>query len=116
MAGTGGHFVLEAMVNGAPIRFLVDTGASNVVLDPEDAERAGLRASRLRFTQTFHTANGNVRGAPVTLRELRIGQFSLYDLDASVNEVSLGISLLGMAFLSRLDSYEVRGDRLILRW
>jgi aspartyl protease family protein len=52
----------------------------------------------------------------VRLRELRVGQFSLYDLDASVNEGPLAISLLGMSFLDRLDGYQVEGGRLILRW
>jgi aspartyl protease family protein len=57
-----------------------------------------------------------VRGAPVVLREIRVGQFSLLDVPASVNEAPLRVSLLGMTFLERLNGYEVSGRRLILRW
>jgi aspartyl protease family protein len=115
-AGRGGHYVIDAVVNGAPITFLVDTGASDIVLTMEDAERLGFHPRTLRFTQRFATANGEVRGAPVVLREIRIGQFSLFDVAASVNEAPLGVSLLGMSFLERLNGYQVDNGRLILRW
>jgi clan AA aspartic protease (TIGR02281 family) len=115
-AGSGGHFVLEATVNGVPVTFLVDTGASSVVLTMEDAERLGFRPENLRFTERFASANGEVRAAPVVLRELRIGQFSMFDMPASVNEAPLRVSLLGMSFLRRLHGYGVEDGRLILRW
>lgn len=115
-AGPNGHYVIEVMVNGMPITFLIDTGASEVVLNLADARRVGFEPRTLRYTQRFETANGEVRGAPVTLRELRIGQLQLYDLEASVNEGPLSVSLLGMSFLQRLTSYEVRDGRLVLRW
>jgi aspartyl protease family protein len=111
-----GHFVAEAWVNGTPIRFLIDTGASAIVLSPEDARRLGFHPAELDFSQRFGTANGVVRGAPVRLREVRIGQFALRDVPASVNERPLGISLLGMSFLGRLRGYMVENDRLVLRW
>jgi clan AA aspartic protease (TIGR02281 family) len=115
-SGAGGHFVVEAVVNGAPVTFLVDTGASNVVLTMADAERLGFRPETLRFTERFASANGEVRAAPVVLRELRIGQFSVFDMPASVNEAPLRVSLLGMSFLRRLHGYGVEDGRLILRW
>jgi clan AA aspartic protease (TIGR02281 family) len=115
-AGAGGHFLVEAVVNGAPVTFLVDTGASDVMLTTADAERLGFRPENLRFTQRFATANGEVRAAPVVLREVRIGQFSLFDMPASVNEAPLRVSLLGMSFLKRLHGYSVEDGRLILRW
>jgi clan AA aspartic protease (TIGR02281 family) len=115
-SGAGGHFLVEAVVNGAPVIFLVDTGASNVVLTMEDAERLGFRPESLRFTERFASANGEVRAAPVVLRELRIGQFSVFDMPASVNEAPLRVSLLGMSFLRRLQGYSVDDGRLILRW
>jgi clan AA aspartic protease (TIGR02281 family) len=115
-SGAGGHFVVEAVVNGAPVTFLVDTGASNIVLTMEDAERLGFRPESLRFTERFASANGEVRAAPVVLRELRIGQFSVFDMPASVNEAPLRVSLLGMSFLRRLHGYGVEDGRLILRW
>lgn len=115
-AGPHGHYVIEAMVNGTPVTFLIDTGASDVVLNLDDARRVGFEPRTLRYTQSFQTANGEVRGAPVTLREVRIGQLQLFDLGASVNEAPLSVSLLGMSFLERLASYEVRDGRLVLRW
>jgi aspartyl protease family protein len=115
-AGPHGHFVVEAMVEGVPILFLVDTGASDIVLTPEDARALGLEPRTLDFSARFRTANGMVRAAPVSLREVRLGQFSLYDLDAFVNEAPIGISLLGMRFLDRLAGYEVADGSLILRW
>ncbi len=115
-AGPRGHFVIEAAVNGAPVSFLVDTGASEIVLTLADARRLGFDPRRLEFSQRFGTANGEVAGAPVRLRELRVGQFSLYDLEASVNAAPLPISLLGMSFLDRLRGYRVEGRRLILEW
>lgn len=115
-AGPEGHFVIAAEVNGVPVTFLVDTGASEIVLTTADARRLGFDPRRLEFSQRFRTANGEVRGAPVRLRELRVGQFSLYDLDASVNAAPLPISLLGMSFLDRLHGYRVEDGRLILEW
>ena len=115
-AGPQGHFVLEAVVNGIPVTFLVDTGASEIVLTLADARRLGFEPGRLEFSERFGTANGEVEGAPVRLRELRISQFSLYDLEASVNAAPLPISLLGMSFLSQLHAYRVEDGRLILEW
>ena len=114
--GAGGHYVVVAAVNGAPVTFLVDTGASDIVLTMADAERLGLQPAALRFTQRFATANGEVRGAPVILREIRVGEFSLFDVPASVNEAPLRVSLLGMSFLRQLDGYGVENGRLVLRW
>jgi clan AA aspartic protease (TIGR02281 family) len=111
-----GHFVVDAEVEGTPLTFLVDTGASDVVLSPDDARRLGLEPRTLDYSREYQTANGVVRAAPVTLRELRLGQLQLYDLDASVNERPLPMSLLGMSFLDRLQSYEVTDGRLVLRW
>ncbi len=111
-----GHFFLEAEVDGQKLLFLVDTGASKIIIAPKDAENLGFRPADLDFTQKFHTGNGVVMGAPVSLREIRIGQFSVYDVDATVNGAPLPYSLLGMSFLDQLDSYEVSGDRLVMRW
>lgn len=115
-AGPNGQFLVDAQVNGVPVTFLVDSGASAVVLSPEDARRVGLQAGQLRFTLRFRTANGVVRAAPVTLRELRIGQLALARLEAVVNEAPIGVSLLGTSFLGRLRSWQVEGGRLHLDW
>lgn len=110
-----GHFRVEAMVEGVAIRFLVDTGASHVTLTRRDAERLGYRVDRLAFTLRYATANGIVRGAPITLRSIEVGPIRLRDVTASVSEGELDRSLLGMSFLGRLGAFEVRDDTLILR-
>jgi aspartyl protease family protein len=115
-AGPHGHFIVDAAVNGKTITFLVDTGASAIYLTPEDAKRLGWPPQRLTFSERYSSAAGEVRAAPVTLRSLRVGQLELFDLPASVGEQPSEISLLGMTFLKHLDSYQVRGDRLILAW
>jgi aspartyl protease family protein len=114
-ANARGHVIVEAAVNGAPMRMLVDTGASLVTLTPTDARAAGIGPGELVFSQRASTANGFVRMAPVTLREVRIGQLSLGEIRAAVIE-NLGVSLLGMSFLGRLQSYEMRDGRLTITW
>jgi aspartyl protease family protein len=110
-----GHVALTAMVNGAPVRFLVDTGASRVTLTPEAARAAGIDFGQLAFSQRTVTANGIAHEAPVTLREIRIEQLSIDDVPAAINE-NLRISLLGMSFLRRLKSFEMREGALTISW
>jgi aspartyl protease family protein len=110
-----GHVVLDAVVNGSAVHFLVDTGATLVALTPGDAAAAGFSRSNLVFNVRTATANGVGRAASVKLREIRIGQFSAYDVPAVVME-NLGTSLLGQSFLTRLDSYEMRDGALTLNW
>ncbi len=110
-----GHFSLTAAVNGAPIRLIVDTGASLVALTLDDASAAGIGRSELVFNQITQTANGRVRFAPVTLREVRIGQLSIESVPAAVIE-NLDQSLLGMSFLKRLKSFEMREGALTISW
>jgi aspartyl protease family protein len=114
-AARDGHFHVEAAVDGVPVRFMVDTGASNVVLSPADARRLGFDLAKLSFHQVFHTANGMVRGAPVTFAEVRIGPIALRDVRASVNGADMSRSLLGMSFLNRLGGYTVENGTLTLR-
>jgi aspartyl protease family protein len=110
-----GHYEVNARVNGRYITFLVDTGATDVVLSPFDAQRIGLDPKALRFTQRAETANGTVRAAPVTLDEIALGPIVINHLPASVNEASMSQSLLGMRFLSQLRSWRVEGQTLILQ-
>jgi len=114
-ANRQGHVVLQAAINGAPVRLLVDTGASLVTLTPEDARAAGIEPRTLAFSGRVNTANGPTRMASVKLREVRIEQLSLYDVPAAVLE-HLDISLLGMSFLGRLESYEMRDGKLTINW
>jgi aspartyl protease family protein len=114
-ANAQGHVVVEAAVNGVPVRFLVDTGATMVVLTLKDAAAAGLSGSDLVFSMRTSTANGVARAAPVRLRELRIDQLMVRDVAAAVVE-NLNISLLGQSFLTRLDGYEMRDGVLTLSY
>ena len=114
-ANHAGHVLVDAVVNGAPMRMLVDTGASFVILTPADARAAGITSGDLVFDHRASTANGLVRMAMVTLREVRLGQLSLGEVHAAVLE-NLNVSLLGMSFLDRLRSYEMRDGKLTISW
>lgn len=111
-----GHFIVKADVNGQTVPFLVDTGASTLVLSRDDAARLGLTTADLSYSERYQTANGVAMGAPVTLREFRVGSFSLYDVKATVMAQPMPYSLLGMSVLSRFTGREVEGDKLVLRW
>jgi aspartyl protease family protein len=111
----GGHYVVEAHVNGTPVRFMVDTGASDVVLTPADARRVGLNPNTLDYSRRYNTANGVVAGAPVTLGRVRVGPIEIENVRASVNRAEMASSLLGMSFLGRLSGYEVQNGVLTLR-
>lgn len=111
----GGHYVVDALVNGTSIRFMVDTGASDVVLTQADARRIGINPESLSYTQRYNSANGVVRGAPIRLGRVQIGPIEVQDVRASVNQQPMQGSLLGMSFLNRLSGYEVRDGVLTLR-
>jgi aspartyl protease family protein len=113
-ADDGGQFVIDATVNGTAVHFLVDTGASGIILSQRDAGRLGFEAKDLRYTSQFSTANGTTRGAPVTLDAIKIGPMQAYSVHAWVNEGDLDQSLLGMSYLSTLGRVEIKGDTLIL--
>jgi len=109
-----GHFYALAEVNGQAVRFLVDTGASSVVLTADDARRIGVDPEALTYNRRHSTANGVAWGARIRLERIDIGPLTVRDIPASVLREGLDVSLLGEAFLRRLDGYDVRRDRLIL--
>lgn len=113
-ASADGHFHIEADVNKARVDFIVDTGASDIVLSPDDAKRAGFNLDMLDFTRLYSTANGTGAGAPVVINEFQIGYAIFQRLPASVNSKPMDYSLLGMRFLRQFDSYRVDGDTLTL--
>lgn len=114
-AEADGQFHVEATIGSTPMRFLVDTGASEVMLSPADARRLGYEPATLAYSRLYQTANGTVRGAPVTIPEIVIGPIRLTNVAASVNEHQSEGSLLGMSFLGRLSGYQVSGNTLTLR-
>ncbi|MBK8176497.1 MAG: TIGR02281 family clan AA aspartic protease [Rhodospirillales bacterium] len=111
-----GHFLVRADVDGQPIRFLVDTGASNVVLSASDAERLDLKVGAHDYTEIYSTPGGVVRAAPVRLGEVRIGALRMRNVRASVSAQPMDVSLLGASFLARLGGYEVSHGQMTLRW
>ena len=110
----GGHFIGIAEVNGHPVRFIVDTGASTVALTPEDARAAGLAVDPSRWSHVGRSATGDARGERLTLASLSIGGVRRMDVSAAVVE-GLPVSLLGQSFLRRLDAVEIHGDLMTLR-
>jgi len=114
--GRGGDFQVAAKVNDSRVAMVLDTGASAVVLTQEAAKVAGLPLEVLDYSVTVDTANGRARAAPVTLDRLAVGDIVERGVPALIAQPGqLRTSLLGMSFLNRLESWEVRGDRLMMR-
>lgn len=110
-----GHYHVMATINGKRIEFLVDSGATDIVLSPDDAGRLGFDPAQLSFTSMAETANGVVYGAPIMLGEIDVGPIVMVDLPAQVNRADMTYSLLGMEFLNRLQSWKVENDKLTLK-
>jgi aspartyl protease family protein len=110
------HFNIKSYVNNQSAEFVLDTGASAVVLTHGTAQRLGLLPTEGGYTQTVSTANGMTKVAPIRIDELRIGSIIIKDIKASVAQPDeLDVNLLGMSFLSRLKGYAVEADQLTLR-
>ena len=110
-----GHFKTEARIDGRFIDFLVDTGASLVILRDSDAARVGIRPLPRDYTAVVSTANGKIKAAPATLDRVEVGGISVFDVPALVlPDEALGQNLLGTSFLSRLKRYEYASGRLVL--
>ena len=107
-----GHYHVYGAIDGSSIRFLVDSGASDIVLSPGDARMLGMQPEQLDYTMMAQTANGMVRGAPIRIRTLKVGPIVMHDVPATVNEAEMPISLLGMEFLRRLKSWGVQNGKL----
>jgi aspartyl protease family protein len=109
-----GHFYIDAKVNGVASRFMIDTGASDIVINLEAAQKLGIDPKKLTFNKPYQTANGTSWGASVTLEEFQIGNVKFRNIPASVNNADMGTSLLGMSFLRQFRKYEFYRDKLIL--
>lgn len=114
-AAEDGGFHIMGRANGFPVPFLVDTGASDIVLSPADAARIGIDPAKLDYSHVYETAHGLGRGAITRIARLEVGPLTLSDVDVAVNGTGMRESLLGMAFLRHLDSFSVEKGRLILR-
>jgi aspartyl protease family protein len=113
--GRRGDFALAARDNGAKVPMVLDTGATSVVRTQAAARAAGLPIEVLNYTVNVETANGRTRAAPVTLDRLAVGGLTEREVPALVVQSGLRNNLLGMSFMNRLESWEVRGDRLRMR-
>lgn len=109
-----GHFYLTLKVNGTPVHFVVDTGATAVVLTKTDARKIGLDPDALPYLGRARTANGLVKTASVVLDEIRLGDIVDRNVPAEVNSGDMSGSLLGMTYLSRFQELSIRGNRLTL--
>jgi len=114
--GRVGEFNITTQLNGTAVPMVLDTGASAVVLTQDAAKLAGLPLEVLKYDVVVDTANGRTRAASVTLDRVGVGGLIERAVPALIAQPGqLRTSLLGMSFLNRLESWEVRGDKLIMR-
>ncbi|MCE3255201.1 MAG: Transporter [Rickettsiaceae bacterium] len=113
-AANDGHFYIDINVNSKPVRFMVDTGASDTTLNLSDARRVGIDPNRLTSFRRYQTANGTVFGGLAVVEKMEIAGIEFDNVTVSVNSSNMGTSLLGMNFLNRFDRYEFYQDRLVL--
>lgn len=114
--GRGGEFAINTQINGGRVAMVLDTGATAVVLTQEAAQAAGLPLEVLVYDVNVDTANGRTQAASVTLDRIAVGHIVERSVPALVAKPGqLRVSLLGMSFLDRLESWEMRGDKLIMR-
>jgi aspartyl protease family protein len=109
-----GHFWADAVVDGHPVHFLIDTGATAVALTAADARNLGLDPDGLAYSYTVMTANGPGRAAHVKLGVVSVGNAQVSDVDAFVIDKGLQTSLLGMTYLGRLSKFEASQDAMVL--
>jgi clan AA aspartic protease (TIGR02281 family) len=113
-ADSRGHYVVRGAADGVPVEFLIDSGATNIVLTKADARR--LNAGPLRFDVNTSTANGAVQSAAVTIGSLTVGSHTATGVPALVNGGELDQSLLGMSWLSQFRSIEIKNGVMTLYW
>lgn len=109
-----GHYFIDTTVNGTPVSFVLDTGATSMVLTQEDAVRVGLDPSTLNYMSRAMTANGEVRTAPVRLESLSLGPVTDRNVPAVVNGGEMSQSLMGMTYLQRWGRIEIADGTLTL--
>jgi len=109
-----GHYYLTLQINDTPVRFVVDTGATEMVLTEADARRVGIDTDTLMYTSRAFTANGTVQTAPVRLDRVAVGPVVDESVRAVVNGGAMQESLLGMGYLRRFDRIEISNGRLVL--
>jgi aspartyl protease family protein len=110
-----GHFHTALRLEGTPVLFVVDTGASSIALTHEDAQKIGRLPRREAYSVPVQTANGVVRAARIEIAEVRLGDIIERNVPAMVlPQGALGQNLLGMSFLNRMTRVEMRDRRLVI--
>jgi aspartyl protease family protein len=114
-ADSSGHFSTDIRINGQFLKGLVDTGATIVAIPLEEARKIGINPQASAFDAPIQTANGVVKAARIKLNEVRIGSIVVHDVEGMVVPNGLPVTLIGMSFFKRLQSFEMRGKTLVLR-
>jgi aspartyl protease family protein len=109
-----GHYYMDIKINNVPIKFMVDTGASSVVLGKDEAKRVGINIDELNFNKSYQTANGVIFAAAAVIDKVEFAGLNFQNLPVSINSANMGAPLLGMSFLRKFKKYEFYRDRLIL--
>ncbi len=109
-----GHFYAEASVDGIPLHFLVDTGATLIALTGEDAQALGLSWSDADVGLVAQGASGPVFGLHTRLESVRLGGHEAREVEAMIIPEGLGISLLGQSFLGTVQPVRIESDRMVL--
>ena len=110
-----GHFSVIGKVNGKRIHFLIDTGATGIVLSSRHARKIGINTDKLNYDMPMQTANGIANSARYKIQSLTIGHIALNNITVYVNQANMTESLLGMTFLNKLESFRVEGRNMILK-
>lgn len=114
-ADASGHFSTDVRINGMFAKGLVDTGATVIAIPGDEAKKLGISPPASAYTTPIQTANGRVMAATVKLNEVRIGSIVVRDVEGVIVPQGLHITLVGMSFFNRLQSFEMRGKTLVLR-
>ena len=109
-----GHYYVTLLMNGTPVDFVVDTGATEIVLTMEDAAKIGIRPESLRFNGQAMSANGVVRTAVARIADVQMGPFRDRNVRVAINEGEMPGSLLGMSYLSRFDKVSIEGRKMVI--
>ena len=111
-----GHYYIEIKINQHPITFMVDTGASDIVLNLSDSKKVGINFDKIYSFKKYQTANGSITSGLTQIKEMELGKIKFYNVDVSISDRDMGTSLLGMSFLNRFKKYEFYQDRLVLTY
>jgi aspartyl protease family protein len=112
--GQNGHFLVDAAIDGRRVPFLIDTGASVIVLREGDAARLGIHPAQREYTARMSTANGVIAAAPIELNRVEVGDLTVHNVAAVVlPDEALAQNLLGMSFLSKVH-WSYLGGKLVL--